>query len=74
MRDKFDPGEENRTFETRLEFIEGVFSHPYTKLEIMASSVQFKLNKTYEQYLEEIEKSLNYLLNRAPEKVLIKIN
>lgn len=73
MQDKLDPGKENRTFETRLEFINNIFSQPHSKEEIMASSIQFKLNKTYEQYVEEVERSLNYLLSKDAEKVLNKI-
>lgn len=73
MIDKNDPGKGNRTFETRLEFIKEIFSHTFTKQEILASSVQFKLNKTYEQYIEDVNRSLAYLRNREAEKVIKKL-
>ena len=73
MQDRLDPGKENRTFETRLEFIANIFSHPLSKTEILASSVQFKLNKTYEIYLEEVNRSLSILAGHDPTKVLSKI-
>lgn len=73
MQDRLDPGKENRTFETRLEFIVNIFSHPLSKTEILASSVQFKLNKTYEIYLEEVNRSLSILASHDPTKVLSKI-
>ncbi|MDY2724156.1 MAG: hypothetical protein SOV25_00980 [Candidatus Onthovivens sp.] len=73
MQDRLDPGKENRTFETRLEFIANIFSHPLSKTEILASSVQFKLNKTYEIYLEEVNRSLSILASHDPTKVLSKI-
>ena len=73
MQDRLDPGKENRTFETRLEFIANIFSHPLSKTEILASSVQFKLNKTYEIYLEEVNRSLSILASHNPTKVLSKI-
>lgn len=76
MRDKLDPGKENRTFETRLEFIAGVFSHPHSKEEIMASSIQFKLNKTYQQYLDELNESFALLVEKAvknPDNVIKKM-
>ena len=73
MQDRLDPGKENRTFETRLEFIANIFSHPLSKTEILASSVQFKLNKTYEIYLEEVNRSLSILASHDPTKGLSKI-
>ena len=73
MQDRLDPGKENRTFETRLEFIANIFGHPLSKTEILASSVQFKLNKTYEIYLEEVNRSLSILASHDPTKVLSKI-
>ena len=74
MKDKFDPGEENRTFESRLQFIAGVFSKPFTKTEILTSCIQFKLNKSYEQYTEEVNNSLDQLLKKDPLTILTKIN
>lgn len=73
MRDKFDPGEENRTFETRLQFINNVFSNPSTKTEIMESCIQFKLKKNYEQYIEDVNRSLRILRSANPEDVLLKM-
>lgn len=76
MRDKLDPGVDNRTFETRLEFIAGVFSHPHSKEDILASSIQFKLNKTYQQYIDELNESFALLVQKSvqnPENVIKKL-
>lgn len=74
MIDKNDPGKANRTFETRLQFINSIFSEPHSKQEILASCIQLKLKMTYEQYLENLRKSLNYLKYRNTDKVLTKIS
>jgi hypothetical protein len=49
---------EDRTFESRLQFIAAIFSNKYEKYQIMASCINYKLNKSYEAYIKEIHKSL----------------
>lgn len=56
MIDKLDPGRENRTFKTRLQFIAGVFAHPHSPDEVLASGVQFRLRKSYESYVAELDR------------------
>ena len=73
MQDRLETGKENRNFDTRLEFIANIFSHALSETERLASSVQFKLNKTYEIYLEEVNRSLSILASHDPTKVLSKI-
>lgn len=70
MIDKLDPGRENRTFKTRLQFINGVFANPHMKDEILASSIQFKLRKTYESYLSELDACLNKIAEKESIKTL----
>ncbi len=73
MIDKFDPGRENRTFKTRLQFIESVFADPHSKDEILASSIQFKLRKSYESYLQELEGCLDKIAEKEDIKTLKKL-
>ena len=54
--DKFP--EEDRTFETRLKFINEIFTNTYEQYQIMANCIQYKLDKSYEAYLKEIHKSV----------------
>jgi hypothetical protein len=49
---------EDRTFESRLNFIIDIFSNTYEPYQIMASCIKYKLNKSYEAYVKEIHKSL----------------
>lgn len=52
------PPEETRTFESRLQFINEIFSNRYERHQIMASCINYKLDKSYELYIKEIHKSL----------------
>lgn len=49
---------EDRTFETRLQFIDAIFSNRYKDYQIMASCIKYKLDQSYEVYLKDIHKSL----------------
>jgi hypothetical protein len=53
---KFD--RDKRNFETRIKFINQIFTNKYTPTEIMASCIQYKLGKSYEQYLKDVTKSV----------------
>lgn len=55
----------NRTFESRLLFIESVFSKKYTEDDIFKSCVEYKLRISYEQYLAEVERCLKQMLNKS---------
>lgn len=65
---------EDRTFESRLQFIAAIFSNKYEPYQIMASCIQHKLDKSYEVYLEEIHKSLWTLYGKDPMMLLKKID
>lgn len=66
---------ELRTFETRLQFINYIFSNKYSQEEILKNCITFRLNKTYEQYLESLENSIKALRNKEqPTKILTKAN
>ena len=54
---------EERTFETRLQFIKGIFENRYSRTDIMASCVNFKLKNSLNNYIEEMDKSLERLGN-----------
>lgn len=61
MTDKFP--EEQRTFETRLLFIKGIFTDLHPQCEIMAKCIEHKLDRSYEQYFRAINKDIYNLQN-----------
>lgn len=63
-----------RTFETRLKFIDSIFSEMLSPEEILKQSIEHRLNRTYESYLEEVNQSLNILLTKNATTVIKKIN
>ena len=65
---------EDRTFETRLKFINEIFSSRYKDYEIMASCINHKLDQSYEVYLKDIHKSLWLLNGKNPLTILKKID
>ena len=71
MITKFD--ENARTFKTRLEFIRDIFQNKQSQLEIIASSIQYKLGVSYLQYLEDLKDSLVALESRKTMTVMKRI-
>lgn len=69
---KFDRN--SRTFETRVSFIHEIFSNKYEPIEIMAHSIKYKLDKSYEVYFKDIMKSIWNLNGRDPMKILKSID
>ena len=69
---KFDRS--SRTFETRVSFIRDIFSNKYAPIEIMAHCIQYKLDKSYEIYLDDILKSIWNLNGPDPIKILKRID
>ena len=69
---------EKKTFESRLKFIREVFENKQSQDEILTSCIQFKLGKSYENYLEDVNNSLNTIRSTAipknPISVLKKVN
>lgn len=65
---------EDRTFETRLQFINAIFSNRYKDYQIMASCINYKLDQSYEVYLKDIHRSLWLLDGKNPLTVLKKID
>ena len=74
MESKQRPPESERTFESRLKFIDEIFSNTYTQDQIMASCIQYKLNKSFESYIKDIHKSLWKLSGKDPMAVLRRID
>ena len=68
------PPEETRTFETRVKFIDEIFSDTFTADQIMASCIQYKLHKSFEVYIKDIHKSLWKLSGKDPMAVLRRID
>ena len=63
-----------RTFETRVSFIRDIFSNKYEPIEIMAHSIKYKLDKSYEKYLTDILKNVWNLNGQDPMKILKRID
>lgn len=63
-----------RTFETRVSFIRDIFSNKYEPIEIMAHSIQYKLDKSFEIYFKDMLKSVWNLNGRDPMKILKSID
>jgi hypothetical protein len=74
METKIRPPEESRTFETRVKFIDEIFSNLYTRDQIMASCITYKLDKSFEAYIKDIHKSLWKLSGKDPIAILRKID
>lgn len=74
MENKKRPNEASRTFETRVKFIDEIFSNTYTRDQIMASCITYKLNKSFETYIKDIHKSLWKLSGKDPMAVLRRID
>jgi hypothetical protein len=64
----------DRTFETRLQFINSIFSNRFEDYQIMASCIQYKLDQSYEMYLKDIHKSLWLLEGKNPLTILKQID
>ena len=65
---------DERTFETRLQFIDAIFSNRYNDYQIMASCINYKLDQSYEMYLKDIHKSLWLLNGKNPISILKRID
>lgn len=64
----------NRSFESRLLFIKDIFANKYEPIDIMASSVQYKLGMSLLQYREDLHTSALSLQYNKAMKVLNKMN
>ena len=51
----------DRTFETRLKFINEIFSNKFAQKEILSSGINFKLMTTLEQLQQAYDKQLQAL-------------
>lgn len=69
---KFD--RDQRTFETRVSFIRDIFTNKYEPIEIMAHCIQYKLDKSYEAYFNDILTSIWNLNGKDPIKILKRID
>ena len=69
---KFDRSQ--RTFETCVLFIKDIFTNKYEPIEIMAHCIQYKLDKSYEAYFNDILKSVWNLHGKDPIKILKQID
>lgn len=65
---------ENRTFETRLLFIKEIFENKYSAEDIFRQSIEHRLGRTYEAYLDELNQSLEILLEKKTLTVMKKVS
>ena len=65
---------DSRNFETRVSFIREIFTNKYEPKEIMAHSIQYKLDKSYEVYFKDLVTSVWNLNGRDPMKILKSID
>lgn len=68
------PPVDTRTFETRVKFINEIFSATFTAEQIMASCINHKLSSAFYEYIKDIHKSLWKLAGKDPMAVLKKID
>ena len=66
--------EEKRTFETRVTFIRDIFTNKYEPIDVLSSSVKYKLGKSYEQYMEELNKHIWQLAGKDVLSILKRID
>lgn len=69
---KFDPTQ--RTFETRVSFIRDIFTNKYEPVQIMAHCISYKLDKSFQVYLQEVLTSVWNLGGKDPLKILRKVD
>ena len=69
---KFDPA--LRSFETRVTFIRDIFENLYEPEVIMTSCIEYKLGRSFKNYLHEITSSSWSLYGEDPMKVLRRID
>ena len=69
---KFD--RDQRTFETRVSFIRDIFTNKYQPRDILAHSIQYKLDKSYEVYFKDMLTSIWNLNGQDPIKILKRID
>lgn len=69
---KFDPA--LRTFETRVTFIRDIFEHKFEPEVILSSSIEYKLGRSFQNYIYEITSSSWSLYGEDPMKVLRRID
>lgn len=66
--------ETQRTFETRIKFVRDLFNSKYHTTAIMASCIQHKLGRSFENYLQNLDQSGWNLYGEDPIKVLKRID
>ncbi|MBO5423983.1 MAG: hypothetical protein J6A25_00550 [Lachnospiraceae bacterium] len=69
---KFDPA--LRTFETRVTFIRDIFENVFEPEVIMTSCIEYKLGRSFKNYLYEVTSSSWSLYGEDPMKVLRRID
>ena len=61
---------EQRSFKTRLQYINEIFSNTFDQEEILKSCITHKLNCSYEDYVQSLERSIRHLREQSELRVL----
>lgn len=68
------PAYDTRTFESRLLFLKNIFENTFSRSEIMGRCILYKLNGTYDTYQENVNKSVDNIVNSNPLTMLTKLS
>lgn len=78
IEDRYNMGTNNnqevRSLETRLKFIQEIFTNKFSSEQILASCIKHKLNTSLQQYKFDLHLSALDLANTDPVKILSKLN
>lgn len=66
--------EELRTFETRLRFIDNLFSNRFSQDAILSSCIMHKLDSSFFEYIKAVHRSAWQLSGQDPMTILKKID
>lgn len=61
---------EQRSFKTRLQYINEIFSNTFDQEEILRSCITHKLKCSYEDYVRSLERSIKHLKEQSELRVL----
>lgn len=65
--------QEKRNFETRITFIHDLFADLHDQTAVMSNCIEYKLSKSFQAYLEQLDKNAWRLGREDPRKVLARI-
>lgn len=61
---------DQRSFKTRLQYINEIFSNTFDQEEILKSCITYKLKCSYEDYVRSLDRSIKHLKEQSEIRVL----